>query len=677
MSRNLSVIILIAFLFACFSLSAVAEDEPQPPQQPKSAVDVLPFDTLIAIEFDMNKIRAVSKDKPLSVINTFFRRIMLAELRKDTLPEIFDRLWNLPYVSRSAFGFVMPGAGEPQPVLVMRVSGSAERALQELFAGSDWAVNRTDMADLPTWNLAASQGRIKFCAAGEYILTGRTEAIMAVKTTIDNPEMQSFGDSEAWNSLEPRDDETLARGVLDIMTITGLVQPVKQMLSAFGIGDATTLAATLKYSGGQFVESFKLNSFAQFTTPAFELAGTGPVPTENSAIPDTAVLAARMSLNFSQMWQWIANAVPALPGGAEFTSLADPSSLEPVGALDPQDFCTALGTRVEFFADYPEGAVLPDYCVSVDLRDPASIETLLGVFATNTGMIPVEREGVSAFVVAQSDLHRDFPWGVALFVRDGRLVLCSNLDAAIAALDRAKTAKLVDTQKFKSNSMPSRRSLELFIDGKAFTALGNLLRAAMPGQKALYPAGDKLADMPHTFISLGGDEQHLELSSSGTMTLGTLLSLLAISEPFEGLARSFDPGRIIEGNLIRLHRLCREYYRQNNVMPVTLGDLVNMEGFSARLVVLPGRETPGNVTAEWIDQNTNLVYIMGLDLKVDRHNRLPLIITRKPVGGNYHIVFCNGSSSEVAPRHIDMYLDRINRELATNYRIEGVRIIGP
>ncbi len=517
MHRRFLLVIFAAILVLAPFRVALAEDEAQPDD--RSLLKLLPAETMLAIETDRSAIRAMNSLSGTSAALVWLKMSLTPPEEETGVIEAFEAV---PVDGRICIGVYM-GGNEAVMQIMARINGDPANALAELVESLQPVPTAESIngQEVFTWT---PYGRKRFHLGiiGDIMFaTSHPTGVVNIKAMSDGIRADSFIITPAYQALPPVENGFVARAAFDIATLAGLLPPFRAVFDGLGLAEAQNATWILNSRNGTLEETIRVNTLSPVDSPAFEFTGGLPIPIENSAIPDTAIAAVRLAVSPAQLWAWVRDSQDTLgPIGSGLERAVTRLLVEKMGIADPIELFSCLDSRLEFFFDHPEGALLPDFVGAWSLHDADGMGQLLDLMGANGGMESVTVGNSLFYMIPAHSMPRDFPWGLALGVHDQKFVVTSNVAVAVDALKRAAAKPLVGEKKWADAmaGLPTRRSIELMIDGRAFTGLFNLLRV-VPNrfQRALLPAGPAIANIPGLAIGVGGAERHLGISTRGPM----------------------------------------------------------------------------------------------------------------------------------------------------------------
>ena len=674
---SLTLMLLISMTYT----SGVAEEVEVEPA--RTSISLLPANSIIAIEANMDKLNSMGNCKPLMLVTDYIGKYWGALQGESLGLEAIENLSKIPFTGTACFGLVIAGRGV-NGVFCAEVNGDAESELKNLFKGTQWEEANSDIAGVPVRYLEYCRSpKFYMAVLDNFIVLSEREAGVEACINAYNMDVQeTYVGNPMWKKSGTWDNNTVMKGILDFSVILQAQPAAALFFVTLGAQDPTCVIYRLTEENGRFDEKVRMECLAPLNTPAFDLAGTGTIPEENSAIPDTAIVAVRLNASYNILWQWLIESAPAL-GMARHGKMeeADQFIAGLFGLPETLDLLAMFSHRVEAFFDYPEGTILPDYVISIDIKDPQTMDISLPTFAKNLNFSEVKSSKGRFYAVDQRELDSDFPWGLALGMYNSKLILTSNVNAATDAIDRAKVSPLVASQKFKAvmDSKPKKRSLDIFIAGKAFSGLLNLLRVVQrKTPKAEFPAGTAISNLADCGFVLTGGENSLEIISSGSATPMTFVMTIPVIDKMFRFIRSSSPTQRMRSLSSDLYTYLRTYYQEHMATPVTLFDLTEQGIFRASTFLKPGVKVPeGGLTEEFFMKNCIFIYFPGLDVQNEEERKLPIFVTRHAIRGIYYGCYANGRTFTSRGLQLERILAELNNFLATNYRIINDEVVGP
>ncbi|MFA4985291.1 MAG: hypothetical protein WC712_01780 [Candidatus Brocadiia bacterium] len=681
MKHRISALVLCsALLLVTFLTSVRAED---PPAQAPELLAKIPAEALLLVQFQYSELPRLSS----MVQARFMREIIgaqLARVEDSNFADCFARMMNIPGGREAAIAWLIAGNGL-SPVLYIRIPGGAEPAVAQALLGTDAAVSTGEINGFPSREIdLGGRQKLAIVTAGDFALAaGGPEGLVAATTMFNPGAGLGFDSNPAITYVAPLTGATIASGVFDIAKLAMLAPNFKSIFEGLGINDPAAVSFSLDLVNGVFHENVSVHSLTEPIGPAALLAGMGPIPTEGSLIPDTAIASARVNLDFAALVSVLLQELPRLGGQGQRMSESLFALAEAFGYRDASELFGLIGPTAELFFDYPEGTVLPDFVLIASAADPGKAAAALDFAATEKFGLKAEKvakDSAVVYFVPQKNFPADFPWGLCFGIIGNRAFLTSNYSSMVASLARAKTNPLVATPAYAAAfaGLTPKRSAEVFVKRTAMIGIGNIIRLAVKGaEKARLPAGAELESLGGTAIVLGGDVNKIILESRGSATPALLITVLAMADPYIRMVRRTGVEAGDRRALAAWNQLAR-YYRLNKAMPQRLGDLMTLPEFDPRPFLPKGvRVPPGGFTAEQLEAVSIFMYFAGLDPK--KHPNFVVLSTKKVEQGKLAGVSLAGKyfEVEVDSDSFKKGLETVNKELGTNYRIEDGFLVGP
>ncbi len=675
---------LLALLFAlllALAFGGQARTEEVAPDEPQLG-DFFLDETIALFEFDTAALRTALNAPVISHSIGLIFDAVKSNQRISEAHDIVERIAGLPFLGKGYFALLLSD-NQARPIVAFQVEGSADESLERLFEGLVFYPTRKPTGETVVRTLTTDRTAIHFVAYKNIVFVSQDGAALRIfAKAFPVPKGNKFTASRIWQSAIADSPNAVVRGALDFRNFTRRMPALGLVYPMFGVQDAIGVTYSLSANGASFAENIKLVAAAPITSPLTELAGKGEIRADDSAIPDSAIAAARLNLDKGAIFEWFVNMFPQL-GGRNNRIVNQIYSFfkDVLGFPDPLEFFALFDNRIEAFLDMPRGGLIPEFVISLDLTDANRAGVMLAAFEQQMNLPSGECEGVKFAYIPRKWLRMDF-WGVCWGIVGNKLIVTSSASSALSALRRAKVSPLLKTDLYSNAMKPfvQSRGVEVFVDPAVLSMCANVLRNISRSEsRPLIPTIGIDPQLDAVCAVVTGEERSFTISSRGLVTPLLFLASAIALEHYDRLAYSLMPQRVNDVKFRSAHKMMQVFIAKYHRVPFDIMELAAEPDFEPSVWLEQGAPIEDGFSAELYEKHGLFHIIAGVDIDDDNLKNCAVMITRNVniLGMITWFTKLGYFTFKVEDLPTINMLNELNAALGTNYRIEGNKVLGP